>query len=233
MAIHLASCLRCHTFSQNVRQTYSLPSQTPQTVAERVAISEGREWERYMCSLHIHKPALIVHGYQSVEPVGCAVWSPHAFLRHYAWPGGNSTTTCPAVLASSGYLPYKEPARPPQVGVNHIPTWAYVTGLPEASAGLRRGRYTHTQSTHHESKSTFKQASERGVPDRARHYRGQTLPRFKCFSSPSPFLPLMTPAPGGRSRRCAWRHAGAWHSGTPAPGRYAAGEAPGYATPPQ
>ena len=156
MAIHLASCLRCHTFSQNVRQTYSLPSQTPQTVAERVAISEGREWERYMCSLHIHKPALIVHGYQSVEPVGCAVWSPHAFLRHYAWPGGNSTTTCPAVLASSGDLPYKEPARPPQVGVNHIPTWAYVTGLPEASAGLRRGRYTHTQSTHHESKSTFK-----------------------------------------------------------------------------
>ena len=75
-------------------------------------------------------------------------------------------------------MPYKEPARPPQVGVNHIPTWAYVTGLPEASAGLRRGRYTHTQSTHHESKSTFKQASERGVPDRARHYRGQTLPGF-------------------------------------------------------
>ena len=127
-----------------------------------------------MCSLHIHKPALIVHGYQSVEPVGCAVWSPHAFLRHYAWPGGNSTTTCPAVLASSGDLPYKEPARPPQVGVNHIPTWAYVTGLPEASAGLRRGRHTNTEYT--QRVKSISRLHERGVLDRAqRHYRAFLL----------------------------------------------------------
>ena len=83
-------------------------------------------------------------------------------------------------------MPYKEPARPPQERVNRIPTWAYGKGLPEASAGLHRERYTHihsdTSSSHtagseskYTSQSQFKQAA------RARRFR----PCREALSNPA------------------------------------------------
>ena len=69
--------------------------------------------------------------------------------------------------------------------MNHIPTWAYVTGLPEASAGLRRGRHTNTEYTQSQS-SQFSRLHERGVPTVPRALSCPNLPRLKspCHSSP-------------------------------------------------
>ena len=78
-------------------------------------------------------------------------------------------------------------ARPPQERVNHIPPYVGIcTGLPEASAGLHRERYTHihsdTSSSHtagseskYTSQSQFKQAA------RARRFR----PCREALSNPA------------------------------------------------
>ena len=112
-----------------------------------------------MCSLHIHKPALIVHGYQSVEPVGCAVWSPHAFLRHYAWPGGNNTTTCPAVFSVLGRLALQGTSTTAPGGGESYPYMGICHGPPRS---VRRPppRAIHTQSTHKESSQLSRLPSE-------------------------------------------------------------------------
>ena len=81
---------------------------------------------------------LIEDSYQSVEPVGRSRITAHITLGHYMCaPRENSTATILSCkMASSGYLPYKEPARPSRARVTPSPNRRLrAAAAPEAPKG--------------------------------------------------------------------------------------------------